>query len=135
VTPPAGPTGPSGPLTEADKRYARKLHRESIAEAREQAKLCRRQYDEQMRETGEIGRDLLTDLVAAAHRFFMEVRPCFLDTELEDTIDEIRDLFGRVIEAEKPVWEMEDVTAKDFASRIDILDAMVVKAELLEGER
>jgi len=65
----------------------------------------------------------------------MEVRPCFLDTELEDTIDEIRDLFGRVIEAEKPVWEMEDVTAKDFASRIDILDAMVVKAELLEGER
>jgi len=129
---PSGPSTPRSPLTAADKRYARSLHRQNIEEARAKASLCREQYDTQIRETGEVGRELYDELVASAYRFYMEVRPSFLDTEVEDDLNEMRDLFGRVFDSDKPVWEIDDLAPKVFAGMIDVLESLVEKAGLLE---
>jgi hypothetical protein len=128
------PAGPAKQLTEEDKRQLRNQHREQIKNAREEALLCREQFKEQTAR-GEIGDDLYVDLVTATFGYWMQTRASVKDSRYEDDYPDTRALWERVVEADVPVYEHDDLDAKEFAAHIDAIDAIVLKSGLLEMER
>jgi hypothetical protein len=128
------PAGPAKQLTEEDKRQLRNQHREQIKNAREEALLCREQFKEQTAR-GEIGDDLYVDLVTATFGYWMQTRASVKDSRYEDDCPDTRALWERVVEADVPVYEHDDLDAKEFAAHIDAIDAIVLKSGLLEMER
>jgi len=128
------PAGPAKQLTEEDKRQLRNQHREQIKDAREEALLCREQFKEQTAR-GEIGDDLYVDLVTATFGYWMQTRASVKDSRYKDDYPDTRALWERVVEADVPVYEHDDLDAKEFAAHIDAIDAIVLKSGLLEMER
>jgi hypothetical protein len=120
-----------GRLTEEEKRRSRARHRQAIHSAYGKAKLCREQYDTQ-RERGEIGAELYNDMVDAAFRLYSQLRPAVVDTQFEDDVDEIGEVFEDVFAADERLSEMDGVEPKTFAAIIDRLTAITVKGGLDE---
>jgi hypothetical protein len=120
-----------GRLTEEEKRRSRARHRQAIHSAYGKAKLCREQYDTQ-RERGEIGVELYNDMVDAAFRLYSQLRPAVIDTDFEDEVAEVGEVFEEVFAADERLSEMDSVEPKTFAAIIDRLTAITVKSGLAE---
>jgi hypothetical protein len=120
-----------GRVTEQEKRRSRARHRQAIHSAYGKAKLCREQYDTQ-RERGEIGAELYNDMVDAAFRLYSQLRPAVIDTDFEDDVAEVGEVFEEVFAADERLSEIESVEPKTFAAIIDRLEAITVKGGLDE---
>jgi len=127
-----GPDHPTvGPDVEQLKARCRAQHRQRIADTREEALLCRRQYDDQLEEHGEVARQLHGDLAAAALKLHAEIRVYRDEVGDFPLMDDIRNeawgFDGHVADNPK-------TPAKLFADYIDALDATATALGFVRGE-
>lgn len=115
---------PPGDLSPADMAQIQARSRQRILQAREEALLCRRHYDEQMEIAGEVGRELHAELAAVMMNLHRRFR--LYKDELDD-YPEIEPLRERVVESEVHVADNPETPAKDFAAAIDALDGVAHK--------
>ena len=130
---PAGPpTGPTkGPDVERLKARSRAAHRQSIADAIEEARLVRQQYDEQLAENGEIGRDLHADLAKAMLGLYYQIHAYDEDVDNFPDTDDIR---REIFEFDGHVADNPEAPAKLLAAKIDQLEATATKLGFTEVE-
>lgn len=115
---------PPGDLTPADMAHIQAMSRQRILQAREEALLCRRQYDEQIEMNGEVGRELHAELAAAMMNLHRRFRL------YKDEIDEYPDLEPlreRIFQSDVHVADNPETPAEAFANGIEELDAVAHK--------
>jgi hypothetical protein len=123
-----------GPEVEQMKARCRAKHRQRIADAREEALLCREQYDEQLAEHGEIGRELHRDLATAAFKYHMQIHVYQDEDIVEGIYPDIRPLLKRMFEFDGHVADLPGVSARVWAAHIDALDAAAWKLGFTGGD-
>lgn len=124
-TPPNGPT-PGFELEKQARRWGLEGE-QRITDAIAEARLCRQQYDAQMAEHGEIGRELHIDLAIAAVRLYDELIIFSDDVDGFPDMDEIKDEAYATDIVDNP-----DLPAKLFAGYIDALEAAALKLGFVE---
>jgi hypothetical protein len=112
---------PPGDLTPQDMAYIQARSRQRILQTREEALLCRRQYDEQLELTGDVGRDLHADLAAAMMSLHSRLRLYRDDVDEYPEIDALR---REAIGSDEHVADNPETPAAAFADGIDALDAV-----------
>jgi hypothetical protein len=128
------PTPTAAPEVEQMKARCRAKHRQRIADAREEALLCREQYDEQLAEHGDIGRELHGDLAVAALKYDSQIH-VYRDEDIVDGIyPDIRPLRKKMFEFDGHVADLPGVSAKVWAAHIDALDAAAWKLGFTGGD-
>jgi hypothetical protein len=126
------PDGPAKQFTEEDKRYARNLHRQAIAQAREEANLCRRHYETQAEE-GVVKKDLVADLAAKTFLYWDHLRAPVDSAGLKEQFSELDKLDKRTLSSEKHIADM-DVPASKFVGFIEKMNTLVEDTGILERE-
>ena len=132
MTPPSGPTGPQI-ATEREKRYSRNMHRQSIAQAREEANLCRRHYHART-EHGEPDRELIAEIAVQTFHYWDTVRASFTNAGMGDRFSDLEEISKRNIRTDKHIADM-DVDPSKFPAFIEKLNAAVEETNILEMER
>ena len=139
MTPPGGPTGPTGPtgpqpvITEREKRYSRNMHRQMIAQAREEANLYRRHYEVKA-EHGSVDRELIADVAVHAFHYWDTLRASFTNAGMGDRFSELEEISKRNIRTDKHIADM-DVDPSKFPEFIEELNTAVEETNILEMER
>lgn len=117
------------PETERMKARSRARHRQAIADAIEQGRIVRQQYDEQLAENGEIGRDLHGDLAHAVLELYMQIH---VYEDAADRFPDFDDLRHELFHFDGHVADNPETPAKLLAAHIDALEATALKLGFTE---